>query len=99
MNVKKIRRKVLAGALMVLFLAGMAALFMVLGGPVIDLASDPAAFRAWVEELGWLGKLGYAGMMALQILVAFIPGEPLAIAGGSAFGFWEGTLWLSLIHI
>ena len=28
MNVKKIRRKVLAGALMVLFLAGMAALFL-----------------------------------------------------------------------
>lgn len=93
MRAKKSRRKVLAGLLMVLFLAGMAALFMVLGGPVIDLASDPAAFRAWVEELGWLGKLGYAGMMALQILVAFIPGEPLEIAGGYAFGFWEGTLW------
>lgn len=93
MGKKKNRSKVLAGALIGLFLTGMAALCLVLGGPIIGLVSDPAAFRGWVEQLGWLGKLGYAGMMALQILVAFIPGEPLEIAAGYAFGFWEGTLW------
>ena len=28
----------------------------------------------------------------LQIVVAFIPGEPFEIAAGYAFGFWQGTL-------
>ena len=93
MDTTKKRRKALAGGLTALFVAGMAALCMTLGGPILRLAGDPVAFRAWVEDLGWLGKVGYAAMMALQIVAAFIPGEPLEIAGGYAFGFWEGTLW------
>ena len=32
------------------------------------------------------------GMMTLQIVVAFIPGEPLEIAAGYAFGAWQGTV-------
>ena len=31
-------------------------------------------------------------MVILQVFVAIIPGEPLEIAAGYAFGFWEGTL-------
>ena len=30
--------------------------------------------------------------MFFQVVVAIIPGEPLEIAAGYAFGFWEGTL-------
>ena len=33
----------------------------------------------------------YTGMVFLQVLVAIIPGEPLEIAGGYAFGAWAGT--------
>ena len=34
----------------------------------------------------------YAGMVFLQVLVAIIPGEPLEIAGGYAFGAVWGTV-------
>lgn len=93
MKTEQTKRRMLAGALVTLFLGAMAALFLALGGPILSLVTDPASFRAWVEKMGWLGKLGYVGMMAIQIIVAFIPGEPLEIAAGYAFGFWEGTLW------
>ena len=33
-----------------------------------------------------------AGMVVLQVVVAVIPGEPLEIAAGYAFGALEGTL-------
>ena len=93
MKTEQTKRRIIAGALVTLFLGAMVALFLALGGPILSLVADPASFRAWVEEMGWLGKLGYVGMMAVQIIVAFIPGEPLEIAAGYAFGFWEGTLW------
>ena len=31
-------------------------------------------------------------MVMLQVVLALLPGEPLEIAAGYAFGFWEGTL-------
>ena len=36
------------------------------------------------------GRVLYVGMIIFQVLVALIPGEPLEIAGGYAFGAWEG---------
>ena len=38
------------------------------------------------------GTAAYAGMVFLQVLVAIIPGEPLEIAGGYAFGAVWGTV-------
>jgi uncharacterized membrane protein YdjX (TVP38/TMEM64 family) len=34
----------------------------------------------------------FVGMVIFQVLVAFIPGEPLEIGAGYAFGVWEGTV-------
>lgn len=62
------------------------------GGPVIRLASEPEKFRLWVDGHGVLGRLAYMGMVILQVMVAFIPGEPLEIAAGYAFGSVEGTV-------
>ena len=31
-------------------------------------------------------------MVVLQVVVAFIPGEPIELAAGYAFGFWEGSI-------
>lgn len=41
---------------------------------------------------GIWGRIAFVGMMFFQVVVAIIPGEPLEIAAGYAFGFWEGTL-------
>jgi uncharacterized membrane protein YdjX (TVP38/TMEM64 family) len=34
----------------------------------------------------------FVGMVVLQVVVAFIPGEPIELAAGYAFGFVEGSL-------
>lgn len=57
-----------------------------------SLFSDPASFRVWVEDKGVVGKVFFVAMSVLQILLALIPGEPLEIAAGFAFGAVEGTL-------
>lgn len=68
------------------------AVFWLVGRPMIALAGDPEAFREWVDSFGVWGKLAYVGIMALQVLIVFIPGEPFELAGGYAFGAWEGTI-------
>ena len=70
----------------------MIGLFFALGKPMAALFEDPERFRSWVREMGAGGRLAFVGMVAVQIVVAFIPGEPLEIAAGYAFGAWEGTL-------
>lgn len=76
-----------AGALV---LALFLAIFWFAGRPILTLAGDPDRFRSWVAERGWWGQLAFVGMMALQIFVAVIPGEPLELAAGYAFGAWLG---------
>lgn len=77
-----------AGLVVVLFLA----VFWFAGRPILELASDPDRFRGWIAERGWWGQLAFVGMMMLQIFVAVIPGEPLELAAGYAFGAWMGLL-------
>ena len=70
----------------------MVGLFFAIGKPMGKLFEDPERFREWVRGMGFGGKLAFMGMIAVQIIVAIIPGEPLEIAAGYAFGAWEGTL-------
>ena len=72
-------------------------LFCVLVGwlvvvPMVLMASEPEQFPTWVESYGLPGKIVFVGMVVLQVLVAFIPGEPIELAAGYAFGFLEGSL-------
>ena len=93
----KRRRKIAlacVGAILILF----ALLCWFAGRPMLDFVAEPQKFREWVGQYGLLGKLAFVGMVALQVVVAVIPGEPLEIAAGYAFGIFEGTL-LCLIGI
>lgn len=83
----------LAGAGGVLLLVILSVLlYWKVGAPLVRLASNPEQFRQWVEGFGIWGKAAYLGLVILQILAAFIPGEPLEIAGGYVFGALQGTL-------
>jgi len=77
---------------LVAFLALLVLLFVVVGTPMLRFIQNPYAFRMWVDNHGVWGRLAFVGMMTAQVIIAFIPGEPLEIAAGYAFGFWEGTL-------
>lgn len=85
----------LAGVVVVLFAVLVA---WRIGVPMVQFVSQPQAFRDWVQEYGIWGKLLFVGMVILQVIVAIIPGEPLEIGAGYAFGAVEGTL-LCLIGI
>ncbi len=45
-----------------------------------------------VRSYGIFAPLAYAGLMALQIVIAFIPGGPLELIAGMLFGGITGTL-------
>lgn len=86
------QKKWLAGSGIALFLLLSALIFFFAGKPLIQFVQEPERFRAWVDEQGFMAAVAYLGMQVLQIVVAIIPGEPLEIAAGYAFGAWEGTL-------
>ena len=69
-----------------------------IGRPMVELAREPEIFREWVDGHGLWGRLIFVGMVFLQVLVAMIPGEPLELMGGYAFGAAEGTM-LTMVGI
>lgn len=88
----QVRKKALAWTAVFLFVALTALVCWRVGVPMVRLASEPEQFRQWIEQQKLGGQAIYVGMVALQVLAAVIPGEPLEIAGGYAFGAIEGTL-------
>ena len=85
------QRKAAAAAAVVIFIALSAVIGWFIGRPMLKFVSEPEKFRAWVDAHGAWGKLAYMGMVILQVIVAIIPGEPLEIGGGYAFGALWGT--------
>lgn len=85
-------KKIIYLIAVVIFIVFMAAVGYFVGKPMVALAEDPQAFRAWVDASGMMGRLLFVGMVVLQVVVAFIPGEPIELAAGYAFGFLEGSL-------
>lgn len=85
-------KKLVYIAAILIFIVFMAAVAWFVGKPMVELAEDPEAFRAWVDGSGIWGRVLFVGMVLLQVVVAFIPGEPIELAAGYAFGFWEGSL-------
>lgn len=85
-------RKALSVAAVLVFLIFMAAVGWFVGVPMVQLAEEPERFRAWVDSYGFPGRILFVGMVVLQVLVAVIPGEPVELAAGYAFGVMEGSL-------
>ncbi len=77
---------------LILFAFIMLILTVLLGQPIVRAVNDPAAFRSWVEGYGIWGKILFLIMMYVQTVIAFIPGEPLEIAAGYAFGAVPGLI-------
>ena len=90
------QKRWLVGTGVFLFLVLSALVCFFAGRPLIRFVKQPELFRQWVDQQGPLGPLAFMGMVILQIAVAVIPGEPLEIAAGYAFGALEGTLWCLL---
>lgn len=85
------RRVIVIGALVAAIALIVACCWQWLPG-VYSWLADSGAVRSLVAEHPVLSRLALLGVNALQIILAFLPGEPVELASGYAFGFWEGTL-------
>lgn len=86
------QKKLIAWAAIAIFLLLSAVVGWFVGRPLVRFASQPEQFRQWVDGHGLMGCAAYVGMVFLQVVVAVIPGEPLEISGGYAFGAVRGSL-------
>ena len=66
--------------------------FFYAGMPMIRLVEDPGQYRQMIEGKGLLAQIGFVAMVFFQVVIAIIPGEPLEICAGYAFGAIEGTV-------
>ncbi|MBR4345224.1 MAG: TVP38/TMEM64 family protein [Lachnospiraceae bacterium] len=91
MNPKK--KKIIVGIFIgiAVIVIGLACWFI--GIPLIKLAGSPQEFRDWVDQKDVWGPIIYILLVIFQIVIAFIPGEPLEIAAGYAFGAFRGTVF------
>lgn len=89
-------QKALSVGAFLIFLLFSLSLLLTVGIPMVKHARNPELFRAWIDGMGIWGKAAYVGMNILQVLVAVIPGGPLELAGGYAFGHLEAMILSSL---
>lgn len=75
------------------FLLIIIVLGFTVGSKIVSLVKNPKEFRAWVNDIGIWGKFIMIGISAFQIIVAVIPGEPIEIASGYAFGWFWGSVY------
>jgi uncharacterized membrane protein YdjX (TVP38/TMEM64 family) len=86
------RRKIFSIISIVVFILFTVAIFWFIGRKMLTFFSEPDKFRTWVDNQGIQSRFIFVGMVAFQIIIAIIPGEPLEIGAGYAFGALEGTL-------
>lgn len=93
---KSKKQKIITGICFGIVVAVLIAVFVFVGIPLLRLAKEPEEFRLWVDAKGVWGPVIYMGLVILQILIAFMPGEPFEIVAGYAFGTVNGTIYCLL---
>ncbi len=61
-----------------------------MGLEAFSFFADGDKLQAWIEAQGPLAQASMVSLVVAQAVVTVLPGEPLELAAGYAFGFWEG---------
>ncbi len=85
-------KKIVGTVVLILVVVFMAVVFWFAGRPMIAFVEDPDQYQAWIQDKGIIAQLSFIGMVLFQVVFAIIPGEPLEICAGYAFGAIEGTI-------
>lgn len=86
------RKKVLTLLALIVVIAAAMWLYFAKLQPIYESMGGVDGLRDWLTEHTWSGRIVFIAMTVAQILLAFIPGEPLELAAGYAFGAIEGTI-------
>ncbi len=91
------KKRQIVAAIAIVFFTLIIALITFFAADKIDkLSKDPLVFRNWIQSFGFLGKFIFVGLAAIQVILAVIPGGPVQIAAGYAFGMVEGSIWCTI---
>lgn len=85
-------KKIISASVIVAFIIFCAVVGWFIGRPLIRFVGQPDKFQAWVQQSGVWGMVAFVGMTVFQVVIAFVPGEPLEIGAGYAFGAVLGTI-------
>ena len=89
------KKRILRIAFSCLLLAGVLTALTVLALPYVRRLSDPETQRFiqnWIGERGLWGIFILLGLQVLQVIIAFIPGEPMELLAGALCGALGGTV-------
>ncbi len=94
---RKIKRKIFTGlGVLVLFAL---TLFFLFSGDNVQILKELFKDDVTKEEvqdqlsgLGWRGWVGFGCLSMLQVVLTFIPAEPVQVMAGISFGIWKGGL-------
>lgn len=93
-DVERRARRIRIAILVVLAVLAVAALALLAthGRAVLAYLTNGHLVQRQVERLGPLAPLALGVLVVLQEVTVVVPSEPLELAAGYAFGFWEGAL-------
>jgi uncharacterized membrane protein YdjX (TVP38/TMEM64 family) len=74
------------------FIAASVAICLLIRPFMVNLRTSEyrQRFSAWIESMGVKGVAILLGIQVLQIVVAVIPGGPMELVAGAAYGTWGG---------
>ena len=89
---KKQKRILLAGTVLFLILMGLVTLWLM---PFFSRLSQPSFqqdFQQWAQQQSWRAWLALLVIQFIQVVIAFIPGEPVEVLAGFVCGPWGGLV-------
>lgn len=89
-------RKIITAVAILFFVIIISLVTFFAADKIEQISKDPLVFREWIEGFGFGGKFVFVGLAALQVVLAVIPGGPVQIAAGYAFGVIEGSAWCTV---
>ena len=83
-------------------LLGLSAVLFIWTYPYVrDFTLHPESHRRfadWIESLGLWGPLAVLAIQVIQVVIAFLPGEPVEVLAGMVCGAWGG-LFICLVGV
>lgn len=70
----------------------MAIICLLLYKPMIEIFKNPQALQTQLQSYGVLGQILFIGIMALQVIFVFLPGEIVEIMAGFLYGPLGGMI-------
>lgn len=87
------KKRIIAGISILLLVVFFVVFYIFVGLAIADFVKDPEGFKEWISGFDEGAIAIFVGLRVVMTVLRIIPGGPLQVAGGYAFGTWGGLLW------